>query len=463
MAQQIKITMKEDNGTDFDTLYPQTVSNQVVMQDDTGALTDKTLDDKVNEITTDGGTFQIGDTLTTARTNLGDKWLLCNGGTANRTEYSELSNLISPNIELSYCSNMKLLQTYNTLSRVYTWSYSGSALSKAAAFYDGNNFVYIANGNVYVSGRTYYSALFSKINNIRNQETNVDNAVEGYRNNNAMNAVKVNGYFVSNYGYSTYYFSDVNNLNANSNLGHAGGFDVKYFNGKYYACVPYTSSSMLSGLNVLNDLSDTSPTRINEPSTMSQNISYRAAQRISICDDELYVSISTLQDSSGNTSLAKLYRLSNNVLVDVAIPESRVDYSMSLLVHFGNYYYLNLGVSIYRCSDISNPSWERIRDCVNTSPTLKSYTNNVMYKTADKLIFYDGYYVDYSGNLSTSSLIESGTITNIDTKDGNYLMARRYLDGNTIKCDVYEYALTSFVLPTISVADNLYTYIKAKS
>lgn len=37
--------------------------------------------------------YRVGDVLTTARTNLGDKWALCNGASVNRASFPELSDL----------------------------------------------------------------------------------------------------------------------------------------------------------------------------------------------------------------------------------------------------------------------------------------------------------------------------------------------------------------------------------
>lgn len=42
-------------------------------------------------------TFSIGDILQTARTDLGPKWLLCNGSSVRREAYPKLAELISPN------------------------------------------------------------------------------------------------------------------------------------------------------------------------------------------------------------------------------------------------------------------------------------------------------------------------------------------------------------------------------
>ena len=90
--------MENYNGTDYDTLYPETNSGQVLLDRDaqvtTGLASGSTLDDALQSVVKDTGAFQVGDTLTTARTNLGDKWLLCNGTQITQTDYPALVGLL---------------------------------------------------------------------------------------------------------------------------------------------------------------------------------------------------------------------------------------------------------------------------------------------------------------------------------------------------------------------------------
>lgn len=97
MAKNYNITLKQDNGTDYDVLYPKTISSQVLLskqaRDDLNLAEGATATDAVNSIQKDGGAFQVGDTLTTARTDIGNKWLLCNGANEDATSYPDLSKL----------------------------------------------------------------------------------------------------------------------------------------------------------------------------------------------------------------------------------------------------------------------------------------------------------------------------------------------------------------------------------
>lgn len=98
MAEKKNFSIENYNGTDYDTLYPETNSGQVLLDTTAQVSTDlpsgATLDDALQSISKDGGAFQVGDTLTTARTNLGDKWLLCNGQNVNAEDYPELVSVL---------------------------------------------------------------------------------------------------------------------------------------------------------------------------------------------------------------------------------------------------------------------------------------------------------------------------------------------------------------------------------
>ena len=100
MAEKKNITIKEYNGTDYDTLYPETNSGQVLL-DSSGQnilhlSSGSTVNDGFNSITYGGGGFTIGDVIVTARNNMGDNWLLCNGAIVDGNQYPILKNLLKP-------------------------------------------------------------------------------------------------------------------------------------------------------------------------------------------------------------------------------------------------------------------------------------------------------------------------------------------------------------------------------
>lgn len=100
MAEKKNITIKEYNGTDYDTLYPETNSGQVLLDSSGQSIlhlsSGSTVNDGFNSIAYGGGGFAIGDVIVTARNNMGDNWLLCNGATIDGERYPELTNLLKP-------------------------------------------------------------------------------------------------------------------------------------------------------------------------------------------------------------------------------------------------------------------------------------------------------------------------------------------------------------------------------
>lgn len=97
MAENYAITMTEKNDVDYDNLFPQTVSPQVLLDANAratqGLAQGATLNDSITDIVENGGASQVGDTLITARTNLGDKWLLENGASLQKADYPELAQV----------------------------------------------------------------------------------------------------------------------------------------------------------------------------------------------------------------------------------------------------------------------------------------------------------------------------------------------------------------------------------
>lgn len=139
MATTKNITMKQFNGTDYDTLYPKTKIEQVegaytqqqILSDSTKTLygLDETAvpDDMFRAIP--GKIEPIGTVKTSLRTDLSDDWLLANGEPYDTTLYSGLKSLIDPNysemwniIKLNL-TNSLFPSTYNDLTIASSPSY----------------------------------------------------------------------------------------------------------------------------------------------------------------------------------------------------------------------------------------------------------------------------------------------------------------------------------------------------
>lgn len=98
MAEKKNFTIENYNGTDYDTLYPETISGQVLLDAQAQRILNlpsgDTLNNAFNHIAYGGGSYVIGDVLVTARNNLGDNWLLCNGAIVDGSKYPVLKNLL---------------------------------------------------------------------------------------------------------------------------------------------------------------------------------------------------------------------------------------------------------------------------------------------------------------------------------------------------------------------------------
>ena len=118
MAEKKNFTIENYNGTDYDTLYPETHTGQVKLdlasKAELGLLSDG-LDDALAKLNNFDDRYQIGDTIVTTRTNLGDKWLLCNGATVNVNDYAELSQYFNANVLRFYkCAEYPVSTFYST-------------------------------------------------------------------------------------------------------------------------------------------------------------------------------------------------------------------------------------------------------------------------------------------------------------------------------------------------------------
>lgn len=123
MAVDRNVTWKEYNGTDYDNLYPKTKDSNVLLSAESkeklGITGDEaTIANAFTDIVNNGAGFAVGDTLTTRRQNLGDKWLLCNGATVQAEQYPELSQLFQ-DIDLTKSGtfiSVDIGATYRTFS-----------------------------------------------------------------------------------------------------------------------------------------------------------------------------------------------------------------------------------------------------------------------------------------------------------------------------------------------------------
>ena len=452
MAQQIKITMKEDNGTDFDTLYSQTVSNQVIMQDESGALTNKTLDDKVNEIATDGGAFQVGDTLTTARTDLGDKWLLCNGEIVTESEQPELAQVTEfKNLQLAFQSNATIVNVGQRDVTKYGSTGLMAAPDNCQTFFDGGN------GYFYQCSDAYQSYVHGVRITTKDLTTlgTVGYDTTGFRRR----AFKCGDYIIqlsAPYGYSVSYsplYKLIGGTDWNSKgfqAGYSNPSCVAYFNGKYYFARQSQQSDTSNpnpGLAVLDSLDSTTYTYISYPSAVYTNTRIGA---ISVANGHLFVS-SSLSDNlaylnDDGISMSKIYGTGDAAGQYVWV------------LYANNKYYLACIYGVYTVTDIFNPT--DMRKIYSKSTT----TELCMYQIGNKILLSNGYYINEDDTISSAPLVENATYMFADVNGDDVVITAIYKQDSKYFAGVYKTTTEkAFVLPTISLADSLYTYIKVKS
>lgn len=441
MAEKKNFTIENYNGTDYDTLYPETNSGQVLLdsvaQASTNLSSGSTLDDALNGITKDGGGFQVGDTLTTARKNLGNKWLLCNGSHVLTENYPELGELFD--------------------SKEFDWiamGDSGKTILNFATNADQTNekFLISTNDGVYFGSDLVNSASWTKLFTYTNADVYYLNST---------------WIVISDTNWKYYSGNEVTADNfANISVPSSPRYtfnDIAYSVDKYYILAKYTKNDNTEkDILIYTDLAVV-------PSTVDTdyNSSYRAWSALYpvpngvVTTGHIYSSTSQqnipilLITSDGTTEL-----LTSDAPYYNQIP--KLSMFNHALCYFNNKYY------IYKCTDISTSGTTTTyhkslysSDTINGTYTIVQNTNSIgdinhPFVVSDNfLISYYGCYIDKE-NVAHPWGSDLLTPTDIEVGADKYYA--------TIGSIVYSCPKSQhFVLPSVSVADGLYTYIKAKS
>lgn len=116
------IAMQELTASGYEELYPKTVTRQVV---------------GINDYD-----WQIGDIRNTARTDLGDKWLLCNGSVIDTSnEYSEVGDLLGKRAGSWTLKNTVATNKFFTssVSNIWVGYVNGKYVAMGIDFSNSNN------------------------------------------------------------------------------------------------------------------------------------------------------------------------------------------------------------------------------------------------------------------------------------------------------------------------------------
>lgn len=426
MAEKKNFTIENYNGTDYDTLYPETNSGQVLLDSDarvtTGLASGSTLDDALQSVVKDGGAFQVGDTLTTARTNLGSKWLLCNGTQITQTDYPALVGLLGA-------------KPFNWVSKgTSTTANIDYIVNKTTATGD----LFLAKSSTPVDSK-YYCYYSTDLLSWQTLKTNLY----------PFKIWCVNGTWIISVDGKVYYYSgeDMNFNNFVMFNGISSVSGVAYWNGKYYLNGPDTSlERQNSSMFIYTDLSQI-------PTILHLNIDYKGQlgvlpEGVAFCYS--YTDGSNIQ-----------YRI---VVVDAQNSVSSYsgtltgyDASPKSIQYFNGYYYMTTyaekGSSIihtlFRSTSL-NGSYSKVmyNDTEEVTATNITITDNY-------LITDTGYYIDKENNAYKQANPIKATVPILVSNNKYYTMVNTTAYQSNIAA--------SANLPTVSTASGLYTYIKAKS
>ena len=445
MAEKKNFTIENYNGTDYDTLYPETNSGQVLLDSDarvtTGLASGSTLDDALQSVVKDGGAFQIGDTLTTARTNLGDKWLLCNGKQITQTDYPVLVGLLG--------------------AKPFGWVSKGTSTT--------------ANINNIVNKTTATGDLF-----LAKSDTEVDSKYSCYYSTDLLSwqSLKtsnrkfyiwcVNGTWII---YSDYTVIDDKPKKASYYSGENMNFDnftaingitssirgVAYWNGKYYLSTTSSDSEDNNGyIYIYTDLNQP-PVKI----SVGRRSSGSALTGALTVVPEGVVLCEGSTSTDGNAA----YRIhvvdaQNSVSHYYNGTITGYHASPQSIQYFNGYYYMTtyykstsgpsvLNHTLFRSTTL-NGSYSKVK--YNNTDDV---TANTITITDDYLITDTGYYIDKENNVYKQANPITATVPILVGKDKYYTM----VDTTAYQSNID----ASANLPTVSTASGLYTYIKAKS
>ncbi len=445
MAEKKNFTIENYNGTDYDTLYPETNSGQVLLDSDaqvtTGLASGSTLDDALQSVVKDGGAFQIGDTLTTARTNLGDKWLLCNGEQITQTDYPVLVGLLG--------------------DKPFSWVSKGTSkteninniVNKTTA--TGDLFLAKSDTKAQNSYHCYYSTDLLSWQSLKTS-------------NRKFSIWCANGTWIIYSDYAaivdepkkaSYYSGenmDFDNFTAINGITEAIS-GVAYWNGKYYFSTTSSNSEDNNGyIYIYTDLSQP-PVKISVGRRQSGSALTGA---LTVVPEGVVLCEGSTSTSGDATYRIHVVDAQNSVSHYYNCTITGYHASPQSIQYFNGYYYMTtyykstsepsvLNHTLFRSTTL-NGSYSKVK--YNNTDDV---TANTITITDDYLITDTGYYIDKENNVYKQANPIKATVPILVGKDKYYTMVNTTAYQSNIAA--------SATLPTVSTEFGLYTYIKAKS
>ena len=458
MAEKKNFTIENYNGTDYDTLYPETISGQVLLdidaQSSTSLSTGATLDDALRHIFKNDGIFQIGDTLTTARTNLGNRWLLCNGATVNSADYPVLSQFFS-SVTLNYSKVAEYTTAravYRTLTHSFDVMYDESTGKYGILMHavykhneaDQTNILAYQN----IGDSSWVDCAGSGVNDALYDDTFVKYLNHHFvvcKTRSSSPISNTVGYYCTGAPTGSTSFSPIT-LPTVGATGHWG--DAAYYNGKYY----FTSVGAgreASYLIVYDDLAS-SPQSILLRNKGKVGKFSMVNGKLCVCTDS----------SSGSVTFQLINEDGTLGIITITTEDTFSSTTDLMLYSLGQNYVLTR--TRYSESSGTDP-WYYVyfSDSLNNSFTLNTTyrkEQDILQKD-NMLILSNGYYIDMELNIKTqynfSIIGDNPALPLRNCNDNTFVVGGTY--------NVYQASPDAqFQLPTYSPATGLYTYIKAK-
>lgn len=454
MAEDKLITMKEYNGTDYDDLYPETTSAQALLDQQAQTITNlesgKTVNDALEDITQNGGSFQVGDVIVTSRTDLGDKWLLCNGASVNVDDYPILAQLFNTQ-ELTF-HNQETLSIGGTSAPILTTDGATMVLSTGAEdtgdISGGSMIITTADGVSWGSQRysqfNVFGVKYIKDNFVAYQQTlnTTSSAVYAYKSTiTELLETNPNQIEEASGNYSIYKLGDV----------------LEAYNKVYFYTIFNTGRNdvTIAGVSFADNL--------NGP---YYNVEIRDLKKIFYENNILFCS--SPQHTQNDASPLRIVN-ANNTITNIDIPGilkigSWTYCSTPYIAYLNGYWYGGWNKTIYRTNNISsNVTWELVYTSTRTpSPSDASQDDiGIHIWEAGGYIFTDeGHYITANGEVK--ELTEYIAFDSAPILFNNRIYgAIRNTSTNAITV-AYTALESTFNVPSFSPANNLYAYIRAK-
>ena len=388
---------------------------------------------------------QIGDVKITTRTDLGDQWMLCDGGVVQSGSYPQLVQSLQPDI-----------------GEVYT-EYAAAQYNPAAAYdsTSGNWFVVYAGD----SGSGVYIQYASSLTGSWSTNQIYNYSVTGIRKVKKIN----NLWFIITSKALLYTSNILGTWTAvtNGNIGYSNyNFkDIVYFNNKYVIASNYYSGAASYLLtNTQISTSGWTPIQLSQYGLPNQQI------------DCLIIYNNNLVLSFGGSSLYS----SQGTNLSTNWTENQLNLNGG---SFDRAYYLNgsfelvsttiagnAGVTIYSNSSLSG-QWTQstLFQNYNIQTTMTSliYTNNTINNDYNWICITNGYSSLYIANSSSVSSSWQETIVDVPSNYSiNYPASNigtnsngEWIIGTVVHNDLYTYYGGTYHLPNISL-DKVNAYIK---